>query len=266
MSADIYKEKFREALLFNRPVLYSREYIDRSAVPEGWYCYDLAGSFRRPSAAVKLKDRTHVNFYGTVLSPVPLKRDTTLIRNVNGQFLLLGGTQTLREFCNRENLPYPAENRKFELRPASPEEAGLFYAQTKEQDEALGCIGHVRIDFGSSGRGFHHTWWPRGPEEWNTADFRAELAEVVDSLRMSVLKSLTDMRSYCQDHGGEISGASRQNYGFVVETEQYQYLLRCSPYPGDYQAYLTCFDRQIQEMNQGQQAQPPQQGMTIGGM
>ena len=164
MSIDIYQEKFREALLFKRAVLFSAERVDRAAVPEGWYCYDLAGSFKRPDVAVKLKDQTHVNFCGTVLSPTPLKRDTTLIRNINGQFLLLGGHQTLKEFCESEDLPYPIENRTFELRPALPEEAGLFYAMPREQDEALGCIGHVRIDFGSGGRGFHHTWWPRGQE------------------------------------------------------------------------------------------------------
>lgn len=33
-------------------------------------------------------------------------------------------------------------NVKFEIRPASSEEAGLFYALQPEQDEALGAIGH----------------------------------------------------------------------------------------------------------------------------
>ena len=30
----------------------------------------------------------------------------------------------------------------------------------------------------------------------------------------------------------------------------YRYCLRCNPVPGDYQAYLTCFDKQVQEMHQ----------------
>ena len=35
----------------------------------------------------------------------------------------------------------------FDLRPASREEAGLFYSND-EQDEALGTVGHLRLDFG----------------------------------------------------------------------------------------------------------------------
>ena len=58
---------------------------------------------------------------------------------------------------------------------------------TPEEDQRLGCIGHVRMDFGhrdkSSG-----TLVPRGPEELNSPEFKAELQEVVDELRTSVLK------------------------------------------------------------------------------
>ena len=35
----------------------------------------------------------------------------------------------------------------FALRPASIEEVGLFYSND-EQDEALGTVGHLRLDFG----------------------------------------------------------------------------------------------------------------------
>ncbi len=47
----------------------------------------------------------------------------------------------------------------FDLRPASVEEAGLFYSND-ERDEALGTVGHLRMDFGSGGKGFYHTWTP----------------------------------------------------------------------------------------------------------
>ena len=65
---------------------------------------------------------------------------------------------------------YEPNNAKFEIRPASSEEAGLFYALPPEQDEALGAIGHVRIDFGRSGSEFWHTWHPRGPAELNSPE------------------------------------------------------------------------------------------------
>ena len=134
------------------------------------------------------------------------------------------------------------------LRPASPEEAGLFYAQTPERDDALGAIGHVRIDFGSGGRSFHHTWWPRGPEDLNTQEFKDELDKVVSDLRKGVLKDLSSMRRYCYGSDGAIEGGSCcQNYGFTLETERYLYRLRCNPIEGDYQAYLSCFDKQAQK-------------------
>ena len=57
------------------------------------------------------------------------------------------------------------------------------------------------------------------------------------------------MSRFCYSHGGAIEGGWRQNYGYVVETENYRYCLRCSPGQGDYHAYLTCFDRNIQREN-----------------
>ena len=67
--------------------------------------------------------------------------------------------------------------------------AGLFYTPHPEEDKRLGTVGHVRMDFGRSGNEFWHTWWPRGPEELNSPVFKAELQEVVDTLRESVLKN-----------------------------------------------------------------------------
>ena len=40
---------------------------------------------------------------------------------------------------------------RFPLRPASREEAGLFYSDD-QADRALGTVGHVRMDFGSNGK------------------------------------------------------------------------------------------------------------------
>ena len=131
---------------------------------------------------------------------------------------------------------------QFHIRPARPEEAGLFYAQHPEEDKRLGAVGHVRMDFGRSGNEYWHTWWPRGPEELNSPAFKAELQEVVDTLRESVLKNRFAMERFCYEHGGKISGGWTQNYGYIVETEHYRYCLRCNPSPGDYNGYLTSFD------------------------
>ena len=63
-----------------------------------------------------------------------------------------------------------------QLRPASIEEAGLFYSELDEkQDEALGTVGHIRMDFGSGGKEFWHTWWPHNEDRFNTLEFKEEL-------------------------------------------------------------------------------------------
>ena len=116
----------------------------------------------------------------------------------------------------------------FRVRPAQPEEAGAFFAQTPEQDAQMGAIGHVRMDFGGSGKEFWHSWHPRGREELNSPEFKAELQRVVDTLRETVLKDLSSMQRFCSENGGDISGGWSQNYGYVVETEHYEYSLRCN--------------------------------------
>ena len=54
------------------------------------------------------------------------------------------------------------------------------------------------------------------------------------------------MTRYCESHGGKIDGGWVQNYGYIIETEGYRYSLRCNPVQGDYQAYLTIFDLNVQ--------------------
>ena len=131
---------------------------------------------------------------------------------------------------------------QFHIRPARPEEAGLFYAQHPEENKRLGAVGCVRMDFGRSGNEFWHTWWPRGPEELNSPAFKAELQQIVGKFREDVLKSRFAMERFCYNHGGKIDGGYVQNYGYIVETERYRYCLRCNPSPGDYNGYLTAYD------------------------
>ena len=64
-------------------------------------------------------------------------------------------------------------NTPIHIRPASPEEAGLFYSELEEAaDKKLGTVDHVRMDFGSSGKGFYHTWWPHNDDQFNTEEFK----------------------------------------------------------------------------------------------
>lgn len=147
----------------------------------------------------------------------------------------------------------PAQQTKLniQLRPASVEEAGLFYSQMGEsEDQALGTVGHLRMDFGQGGGEFWASWWGRGDEQLKTLEFQKELRQVVDELQRSgPLKDLKSMRSYCGSHGGAIEddGAT---YGYIAETDHYRYCLRCTPLPGHYQGYLYCYDLRQQRMTQ----------------
>lgn len=137
----------------------------------------------------------------------------------------------------------------FALRPASREEAGLFYSD-EEQDDVLGTVGHVRMDFGSGGKQFWSTWWPHNGDQLNTPEFKEELQMIVDALRQDgPLQSLSAMNSYCWHHGGEISKNDRI-YGYIAETAHYRFCLRCTPRPGEYQGYLYCYDLRQQRMQQ----------------
>ena len=235
--------------LFGAPALLYHRPIPREDVPQGWYCYDLQGTALDRTENYRLVDRADKNHNGSVLSYLPLKNGRSKSRLVKGMLQNTGVSVTLEKFCSDEKIRRPEGPFRHMLCPASPEEAGLFYAQTPERDEELGTIGHVRIDFGSSGKGFHHSWWPRGPEELNTQEFRSELDKVVNDLRKGVLKDLPSMRRFCYGSKGAIEGGSCcQNYGFTLETGHYIYRLRCNPTEGDYQAYLSCFNRQEQKL------------------
>ena len=262
MQVNIYKDKMPGARLFGASVLYSAKPIPREDVPQGWYCYDLRGTARHPDEPHALVELAEENHAGSILSYLPLKKSGSQFRLVKDMFQMTGTYSTLSEFCAKESIRCPETPIRYLLCPAFPEEAGLFYAQTPERDEELGAIGHVRIDFGYHGReGFYHTWWPRGPEELNTQEFREELDRVVNDLRKGVLKDLPSMRRYCYGSEGVIEGGTCcQNYGFTLETGQYLYRLRCNPIEGDYQAYLSCFDKQTQQMGLTEQGRQRMKG------
>lgn len=87
MRCNIYEDQFQSAELFGKPVLYTQKQVQREAVPEGWHCYDLSGTDRDPGKPAILADKTVWGRTGTVLSPVPLKRETTLTRQIRNSFI-----------------------------------------------------------------------------------------------------------------------------------------------------------------------------------
>ena len=257
MRINIYTDQFQSAELFGKPVLYTEKQVQREVVPKGWYCYDLTGTDRKPDKPATLEDRMPWNRTGTVLSPVPLKRRNTLTRQIKNSFSLHEELLDLAGFCEKNGLPCPQDPRKYVLRPASHDEAGLFYSQM-EEDAAQATVGHLRMDFG--GGRLHHSWWPHNDDRFNTPEFKAVFQEFVDELRtLGPLQSEAAMHQWCYGYPeGEIE---RDRVGFVAETEDYRFCLRCTTDRSDY-SYIYCYDLNQQRLAMGQE----QLGLTEAGL
>ena len=257
MRCNIYEDQFHSAELFGKPVLYTEKQVQREVVPKGWHCYDLTGTDREPDKPVTLEDRMPWNRTGSVLSPVPLKRKNTLTRQIKNRFSLHEELLDLAGFCEKNHLSCPQDPRKYVLRPASHDEAGLFYSQM-EEDAAQATVGHLRMDFG--GGRLHHSWWPHNADRFNTPEFKAVFQEFVDELRaLGPLQSEAAMHRWCYGYPeGEIG---QDRIGFVAETEDYRFCLRCTTDRSDY-SYIYCYDLNQQKLAM---EQPPQMGLTEQG-
>jgi len=255
MKADARKEEYEHIELFGKPALLTDSRISRFTVPQGWFCYDLRGSDYDPGRPIMVEDYVVVNHAGTVLTPSDLKLDKRKDhrRRLGDGLNYLGEMMTLEQFCEEHGMDYPADTRKYVPRPASRSEAGMFYAQEPEQSEALGSIGHLRMDFGRRGTEFWTSWFDHCGDKLNTPEFKAEIDEVVNELRETVLKDRATMRSFCADFGGELGESlGIRQYGYNIGTEHYRYCLRCKPQEGDYDGYLWCYDKRVPEMRQAQ--------------
>ena len=132
MAVNAKTEMFDHIELFGKPALFTNFRIDRSTVPENWYCYDFRGSDNDPGKLNYVELRVGVNHSGAVLLPEELDLKGKDYRRVRGQINFLGSRMTLETFCKVHRLPYPAEEEKYHIRPARPDEAG-------RSDMKLGC-------------------------------------------------------------------------------------------------------------------------------
>lgn len=140
-----------------------------------------------------------------------------------------------------------------------PEDRMYSYSQSQQLEGQTGCIGHLRGDFDSNGTGFYTTWDDHRVQ-YKTDEFKAELDEVVNSLRAKggcgLLKDRAGMAAFCREHPeAAFTGNYCTEFGFQLKTMEHTYMLRCNPNKGDYNFYLYCYVSQFLEhhMDRAQQ-------------
>ena len=133
------------------------------------------------------------------------------------------------------------DERKIAWQPADPEKKDWMYSASADIDCEKACIGHLRGDFGQSGKEFWTSWFDHQPQLKNSA-FQAELQDVVNDLRREggLLHSFTDMRSKSRE-----GLPCEDSFGFQGETRNRLYFLRCTPRKGDYNFYLYTYDGNV---------------------
>ena len=130
MAVDARTEEFQHIEVFDKFALFTNARIDRTTVPKGWYCYDFRGTGDDPGELRFIEESVVVNHSGSILMPEKLELPASGQLDAWDEFGFLDECDmTLREFCEVHDLPYPAEEEEFHIRPARPDEAGLFYAQ-----------------------------------------------------------------------------------------------------------------------------------------
>jgi len=158
------------------------------------------------------------------------------------------------------------EKGAYEIKTVTASELLLFYSQTSkaqtqgtrpfvsddERDAKLGCIGHLRADYGRRGNEFWTTWFDHCGE-LKTQAFKDELDMVINHLRGdgNILNSLGTLSEYCCSHPeAKLDVMHRDDiYGFRIDTDDHCYYIRGMLTQGDYNLYVYCYERSILEQH-----------------
>ena len=96
-------EKYQRIELFGLPALFSNGRIDRNALPEGLYAYDLRGSDDDPGMPVTLENFVVVNHAATVITGKPIELPSAGFLHLGEDGLnFIDGEQTVKEFLNSQ--------------------------------------------------------------------------------------------------------------------------------------------------------------------
>ena len=110
MAVDARTEEFQHIEIFDKFALFTNARIDRTTVPEGWYCYDLRGTGDAPGELRFIEESVVVNHSGSILMPEKLELPASGQLDAWDEFGFLDECDmTLREFCEVHDLPYTVQ-------------------------------------------------------------------------------------------------------------------------------------------------------------
>lgn len=153
-----------------------------------------------------------------------------------------------------------------DLKICVPEESvRRFFYSDSTKPYADACVGYLRMDFDSTGKGFHCTWFDKNIS-LNDKKFGKEFDKVIDTLRHDLLSGRRGMEDYNREHEGlPIDYCDVHGKGYRVETEKNVYYLRCTPLRGDYDCYCYCYDKALLEQALAAE-QEPEETQEMGGL
>ena len=136
------------------------------------------------------------------------------------------------------------EPTKFTIRPWRGSENLYFYPQSSQICGQTGQIGRMRADFDRDGHGFFYTW-EDSRSSLKTEKFKRQFDDVINALRFgdgeTPLESRRALTNYLRDRHFAILPNDDERHGFRADTDEYSFLFRVKPTPGDYDVYVWCY-------------------------
>ncbi len=124
-----------------------------------------------------------------------------------------------------------------EIRPLAEEEWKYTYRQSMQLRGQTGCAGYLDGDFGSARE--YRAEWKDQNTFYLTEEFREDFTQTIAALRSGeygLLQNPDSMGDYTRQHP-ECVFPNGKEYGLRVDTENYAYLIRCSPEQGDFHCF-----------------------------
>lgn len=135
-----------------------------------------------------------------------------------------------------------------EIKPTTKAECMYTFSQSQQIAGQTGCIGHLRADMDTDGKGFFTSWFDHARFDLNSDEFKTELDGIINALRFDskqgdILKDRDSLARYCHAHPECRMDGNENNYGLRIDTEKHSFLFRLNPDKGNYNMYCYCYRR-----------------------